>query len=103
MTQPTPEQVATWREDAAYIYLDDDNVQCEDIELEHHIAGYVRAMTEQSEELEPLKSDIEHALYALTESETDNDKLKAEIERLKGELETVKYHYKQWIKHGSAA
>ena len=100
MTQPTPEHLAKWRDTFESIYSKDEvplresptgkysSVWLQTAWLLYYATkkeDYL-AMTEQSAEIEPLKADIAQVLYALTESETENDKLKAEIERLKGEL-----------------
>jgi uncharacterized small protein (DUF1192 family) len=53
-------------------------------------AGVAYGRAEQATEIAQTQTDIERALYALTESETETDKLKAEIAQLKAQLAEMK-------------
>jgi peptidoglycan hydrolase CwlO-like protein len=61
----------------------------EDTRTDYEI-GLDEGRTEQATEIAQTQADIERALYALTESETENDTLKAEIAELKAKLANAK-------------
>jgi septal ring factor EnvC (AmiA/AmiB activator) len=87
---PTQEQIAEWRDKAKYIWHKEPSFEGDEHPSNCFIQGYIRARTEQAEEIEQTQADIERALYALTESETENDTLKAEIAELKAKLANAK-------------